>query len=179
MRSVAIPRLLLCGFSVTLAVAACGLSGPGPLEEHVQRSHHTAPVCKRVAAAATRAVQAVHGVTGDHDASQLVAVHARDRAGVARFRVVRSLRPEVTDVYHSLNRLQAAWLGDSDAAVNRAVTSVARRTSALRQGCTHHPSQTVQLPAGAHKMKHVIVIMQENRSFDHDFVRFRAQTAYP
>jgi phospholipase C len=179
LRHTASARLLICGFALALSAAACGLSGPEPVDGHLARPLHSTAVCERVAAAATRAVQAVDGVTGDHDADQLVAVHARDRVGVARFRIRRSLRPAVTDVYDSLDRLQSAWLEDSDAAVNQAVTTVARQTSALERRCGTQSQPPVQLPAGAHKIKHVIVIMQENRSFDHYFGTFPGADGIP
>src|SRR5690242_2257744 len=52
---------------------------------------------------------------------------------------------------------------------------------ALVVGATAYPSAGNAAPAdqGIHKIKHVIVIMQENRSFDHYFGTFPGADGFP
>src|SRR5579863_4171668 len=51
--------------------------------------------------------------------------------------------------------------------------------SLLHQAAGHHDDASAQTSSGIHKIKHVVIIMQENRSFDHYFGTFPGADGIP
>ncbi|MGH3506143.1 MAG: alkaline phosphatase family protein [Nocardioidaceae bacterium] len=93
-----------------------------------------------------------------------------------------------TDLKPALSRLESA-LADVIQALNesgtdqlhRAVPAVARETAAINDRCEAAAGDVarVKLPPGASKIKHVVFVMQENRSFDHYFGTFPGADGIP
>ncbi|MBA2560851.1 MAG: phospholipase [Propionibacteriales bacterium] len=85
-----------------------------------------------------------------------------------------------SDLHDSLQRLREAYATHDDTSLNAAVVAAAKQLSIGPQACgSAGPASEKQLPAGAHKIKHVVIVMQENRSFDHYFGTFPGAAGIP
>ena len=76
----------------------------------------------------------------------------------------------------------AAHLGARPArivAIGMLVTAVLAACSSGPERVTGGPSGTYLVPSGIHKIKHVIIVMQENRSFDSYFRTYPGADGIP
>jgi phospholipase C len=88
---------------------------------------------------------------------------------------------------NDLRRLNAALAGLQDTLDlprrwdlrDDAMALVGDRTAAVWRRCGASTVQAPQLPPGAHKLKHIVFVMQENRSFDHYFGTFPGADGIP
>jgi phospholipase C len=134
--------------------------------------------CGRPIAAAERAIRSAtisEGGTFEPEVDQ-----AMEDLGVHRLQVRESSRHLVDSLYEEVTRLAATTRPRDDKAVNAVVDDIATKVAALHRVCAADaPGPKQRLRPGAQKTKHVIFIMQENRSFDHYFGTFPGADGIP
>jgi phospholipase C len=133
--------------------------------------------CARVVATAEHGISPV-GANPRADGT-LGLTEATRRIADYRFRVRDELREPVTQLYAALVDLMGAAGTDDDRTLNSAVSRAANLTGSLERLCRRHSGAGVDVPPGAHKIKHVVIVMQENRSFDHYFGTFPGADGIP
>jgi phospholipase C len=134
--------------------------------------------CSSILKTTEQAMQSVGDASKHANVSTLLG-DARDAVGVYQFHVGPKLRPDASALYKALATLQTALASNNTATLNATVDGVAKHVGALESACASKASKRSPLPPGAHKIKHVIIIMQENRSFDHYFGTFPGADGIP
>jgi phospholipase C len=137
--------------------------------------------CDAILGDVSTALRSIGSLTGHGDASSEL-TSARQDIGVFQFHVPQKRRPAVHKLYRAVAALQMALATTKTAAINSGANSVAQRVGKVEQACRSsrlNRRDRPELPAGAHKLKHIIVVMQENRSFDHYFGTFPGADGIP
>lgn len=171
------------GFAVVVAIAlvapAACTGSPGGVDPRIDKPADDSKRCLSVMADIRGAVASAAEGSDEETARARVAA-VTERVSVYKFQARASLQAEVSELNDSLSRLVDALDNKDVVALNEAVASVANEAALITQVCAAGGSaRTAQLPAGASKIKHVIFIMQENRSFDHYFGTYPGADGIP
>lgn len=179
MRRSADLRLLPVLFALAAFIGAC--DGPsGNINEPSQRSlGPISTVCGSVISSAKHLVGLTTQPAVDYDLGQAL-LTLSDRVGLYRYQVGKALESPLGDLQRSLAQLLEAYVGHDDSARDESINAIAKSLADVQSVCSaSEPTVLTQLPAAAKKIKHVIVIMQENRSFDHYFGTFPGADGIP
>ncbi len=162
---------------LAICLAGVGCTGSSTDSESPNPTYRSSG-CASVLTATKRALQGV-GVAVGLDEAEDELIAARDQLAIYELTADDTLRTDAQQLHDAVAKLSDTLQSDpNDKVLNAAVTTAAKRLGVIQRRCGP-PSATSELPAGAKKIKHVIIVMQENRSFDHYFGTFPGADGIP
>jgi phospholipase C len=172
-------RILLAFLALAVAVVACDGSPSYKPVSMPGSSRQVGAVCSHVVAETKQLVKSSSQKTVKFDLADALS-RLSDQVGLYKYQMRRALSPPLAALQRSLAKLGDAYVNRDDVSRNASINAIARQLAAVQTACPKRAvTSLASLPEGASKIKHVIVIMQENRSFDHYFGTFPGADGIP
>jgi phospholipase C len=157
-------------------VTACsGPTGHSGSQQAALSATRAVP-CEAVVNALGQALRAAGSDAPDAD-ERLTA--ASDRVLAAWSTAGASRQPALLRLYDAVVGVRGVLGGGSVDSLDRALPAAAAEVAAFSATCAAASPRHDPLPPGAGKIKHVVVVMQENRSFDHYFGTYPGADGIP
>jgi phospholipase C len=171
----------LAKLSVVLIVLSCalvGCSGSGEGKGALQAAllNGKPMTCHGVVTDVRRTLRSV--TAGAPSAARRLASAARV-VGQYESEAPKGHSSEATAVLDGLASVSGSSRTSHGLTVNPALPAAAKDLAALNRTCSTSNQDTTSLPVEVRKIKHVVIIMQENRSFDHYFGTYPGADGIP